>query len=148
MFTHSTSRLQISVPLRLRRFPSGVSVIQAAQHSDEAVIARIAQLLTDNATQARAQAQAPSSQPAAATTGASYQAAAGQFTLNPKMRAELELGPPLSAGDVAGALGVPLAIAHEQLLVAEAAGVLCRDDGPNGLQFFRNFFKDATLCSC
>ena len=28
------------------------------------------------------------------------------------------------------------------LLTAELRGVLCRDDGPEGLRFFRNFFLD------
>ena len=53
------------------------------------------------------------------------------------------LGPGLSASDVAQALQVPLAIAQEHLLLAEGAGVLCRDDGPEGLRFFRNFFVEA-----
>jgi len=53
------------------------------------------------------------------------------------------LGPGLSAGDVARASGVSVAIVREQLLTAEAAGVLCRDQGPEGLRFFRNFFRDA-----
>ena len=50
------------------------------------------------------------------------------------------LGPALSPSDVAQALQVPLAIAQEHLLLAEGAGMLCRDDGPEGLRFFRNFF--------
>ncbi|KAK9822045.1 hypothetical protein WJX74_002862 [Apatococcus lobatus] len=53
------------------------------------------------------------------------------------------LGPALSASDVAQALQVPLAIAQEHLLLAEGAGVLCRDDGPEGLRFFKNFFVEA-----
>ena len=52
------------------------------------------------------------------------------------------LGPAVTASDVAGALTVPLAIASEHLLTAEGRGVLCRDDGPEGLRFFRNFFND------
>ena len=31
----------------------------------------------------------------------------------------------------------------EHLAAAEARGALCRDDGPEGLRFFRNFFADA-----
>ncbi len=54
------------------------------------------------------------------------------------------LGPALSASDVAQALQVPLAIAQEHLLLAEGAGVLCRDDGPEGLRFFKNFFVEIT----
>ncbi|KAK9843451.1 hypothetical protein WJX81_003206 [Elliptochloris bilobata] len=53
------------------------------------------------------------------------------------------LGAPLAASDVAAALAVPLAVAGEHLAAAEARGALCRDDGPEGLRFFRNFFADA-----
>lgn len=53
------------------------------------------------------------------------------------------LGPPLSATDVSAALTLPLTLAKEALLVAESHGVLCRDDGPEGLRFFRNFFREA-----
>ena len=57
------------------------------------------------------------------------------------------LGPPLSASDVARAMGVPLTIAAEHLATAEQLGAVCRDDGPEGLRYFRNFLKDATPCS-
>lgn len=56
------------------------------------------------------------------------------------------LGRPLTSSDVAAALSIPLAIASEHLLAAEARGVLCRDDGPEGLRFFRNFFSDSEFC--
>ena len=52
------------------------------------------------------------------------------------------LGRSLTASDVAAALSVPLAIASEHLLAAESHGSLCRDDGPEGLRFYRNFFVD------
>ncbi len=52
------------------------------------------------------------------------------------------LGRPLTSSDVASALLVPLAIANEHLLAVEARGVLCRDDGPEGMRFYRNFFHD------
>jgi hypothetical protein len=53
------------------------------------------------------------------------------------------LGAALTASDVAAALHMPLTLAGEALLVAEGAGLLCRDDGPQGLCFFRNFFAEA-----
>lgn len=62
-----------------------------------------------------------------------------------KVAAGPALGPALSSGDVARALGVSVAVAAEQLLLAESRGVLCRDDGPEGLRFFRNFFKETKL---
>ena len=38
------------------------------------------------------------------------------------------------------ALAISLPVAREHLLTAEIRGVLCRDDGPEGLRFYRNFF--------
>ena len=52
------------------------------------------------------------------------------------------LGQPLTASEVAVAFGVPLSIAGEFLATAEGAAVLCRDDGTEGLRYFRNFFMD------
>ena len=52
------------------------------------------------------------------------------------------LGPALTPSSVAAALGVPLAVAGAHLATAEAAGVLCRDAGPAGVRWFRNFFAD------
>ncbi len=52
------------------------------------------------------------------------------------------LGPGITSTDVAAAMAVPLAVASEHLLMAEAKEVLCRDDGPQGLRFFRNFFRN------
>ena len=51
----------------------------------------------------------------------------------------------LTASDVASALTIPLPIASEHLLTAENRGVLCRDDGPEGLRFFHNFFTDIAV---
>ena len=53
-----------------------------------------------------------------------------------------QLGPGVTSSDVAAALAVPLAIALQHLRTAEMAGVLCRDDGPEGLTFYRNFFVE------
>lgn len=52
------------------------------------------------------------------------------------------LGPALSVHSAAAALHVPLAIAQAHLATAEASGMLCRDDGPEGLRYFRNFFAE------
>ena len=51
-------------------------------------------------------------------------------------------GRALTSGDVSAALTIPIAIASEHLLAAEGCGVLCRDDGPEGLRFYRNCFAE------
>lgn len=117
---------QVGLPLRLRRFPSGVLVVQGSQFSDTQLCKSIEQLL-QRKSQAGLGPLPPAPIPPAASSS-SYVAG---------------LGPALSAADVSGALALPLTLAKEALLVAEASGVLCRDDGPEGLRFFRNFFREA-----
>ncbi|KAG2440314.1 hypothetical protein HXX76_004421 [Chlamydomonas incerta] len=107
--------------LRLRQLSSGVMVIQGPQHSEERVCTKIAELTS---LPSSASAAPPPSQPAPPPP----------------------LGPGVTAGDVAVALGgISTVIAAEHLLLAEARGVVVRDDGPEGLRFYRNFFKQDRL---
>lgn len=113
--------VQVGLPLRLRKFPSGVMVVQGSQFSDTQLCRNIEQLLNSK------------------SSGGAAAAAAGSASVS----FVPGLGAALSAADVSAALLLPLTLAKEALLVAESAGVLCRDDGPEGLRFFRNFFKEA-----
>eukprot|EP01025_Chloroclados_australasicus_P051888 TRINITY_DN6043_c0_g2_i1.p1 TRINITY_DN6043_c0_g2~~TRINITY_DN6043_c0_g2_i1.p1 ORF type:complete len:536 (-),score=76.62 TRINITY_DN6043_c0_g2_i1:243-1778(-) len=54
-------------------------------------------------------------------------------------------GVAVTSNQVAQKMGVPVSIAQEHLLLAEKKLVLCRDDGPEGLRFFRNFFMDSVF---
>lgn len=55
---------------------------------------------------------------------------------------DLSLGRGLSCTQYAMEAAVPVAVATEQLLLAERNGFLCRDDGPSGLYFYRNWFVE------
>lgn len=52
------------------------------------------------------------------------------------------LGRGVTTAEAATALGVPVPVAGEHLSAAEASGLLCRDDGPEGLRFYKNFFAE------
>ncbi|GAQ79510.1 EAP30/Vps36 family protein [Klebsormidium nitens] len=93
---------RVNAPVRLRRFESGVLIVQARGHSDEAIFAQLAQLV--------------------------------------KTPDGTHFG--ISASDAARALGLPPALAKEELLAAEYRGLLCRDDGADGLRFYHNFFLE------
>ena len=56
--------------------------------------------------------------------------------------ADASLGRGLSCTQYAVEASVPVAVATEQLLLAERTGFLCRDDGPTGLYFYRNWFME------
>jgi len=89
-------------PFRLRKFDSGVMVIQSVSQSDDEIFMRIRTLVKSGE---------------AAIVG-------------------------VGASEAARALGMAPALAKEQLLAAESQGLLCRDDGADGLRFFHNFFMD------
>ncbi|KAH9295024.1 hypothetical protein KI387_038612, partial [Taxus chinensis] len=93
---------KLNVSVILRRFDSGVMVIQSKARSDAEVFARITDLVV---------------KPEALQTG-------------------------VGASEAARTLGVAPALAKEYLLMAESKGFLCRDDGPDGLRFYINFFKE------
>lgn len=107
----------VGVPLRLRRFASGVTVVQSSLHSDAEMVRRISQLVAGGS--------------AAPGGGAAADSC----------------GPGITAADLSRAAGISLTIAREHLLSAEAGCVLCRDDGPEGLRFYRNFFTDSAVLS-
>jgi ESCRT-II complex subunit VPS36 len=122
---------QAGLPLRLRKFPSGVIVVQGSQFSDTQLCKNIEQLLQQKSQGGAAPGSLPTTDALPTPPGGS----SNSFVAG--------LGPALSAADVSAALVLPMTLAKEALLVAESSGVLCRDDGPEGLRFFRNFFREA-----
>jgi hypothetical protein len=158
----AAAAVQVGVPLSLRTLPStGMLVVQGPQFSQDAVCARIATMVAPaasqtadrsqpkpvdvNATAAASSNAAPVQQPSSTEVdkaGKSQGAAAAASQLNCLQQ---QLGAAISASDVALALGCSTSLAAELLVLAEGAGVVCRDEGPEGLRFFRNFFADPHL---
>ncbi|KAG0025810.1 hypothetical protein BGZ81_006822 [Podila clonocystis] len=92
--------LDLNLPLRLRKFDSGLLVIQTmARYSDDEV----------------------------------------SETISARIR-RLPPGAGLSALELASAIQISVALAHEQLLMTEARGLICRDESVEGLKFFDNLF--------
>ena len=125
-------------PLRLRRFGEGggVLTVAAADQDDAAVCELLAALARGGeedegeegeGKKAKRKKESPVALPAA------------RARLLPAAWVE-GLGRPLTPSDVAAAMRVPLPVAAAHLATAEAAGVLCRDDGDEGVRHFYNFF--------
>lgn len=113
-------------------------MVQGSQFSDKQLCSNIEQLL-------QRKSQAGPAAPAAAPMDIDADIFPGAASVSLSSSSFVPgLGPALSAADVSAALLLPLTLAKEALLVAESSGVLCRDDGPEGLRFFRNFFREAT----
>ncbi|THG23004.1 hypothetical protein TEA_002661 [Camellia sinensis var. sinensis] len=117
----------LNSPVMLRKFDSGVMVIQNKSHSDE---------------------EEPS-------TGGDESALESRFrdselnlvfsrikvlVLKPDA---LRTG--ISASDAAITLGIAPAMAKEHLLTAESKGLLCRDVSPDGFRFYINLFQEINL---
>ena len=129
--------------LQLREFGSGVKVVQAATHSDEHVCRQLAAMVAPQQQQQEQQVT-----PQDNTDSSSTPASGSNSSADSSSRSEdgAGLGPGITSTEVAAAMAVPLAVAAEHLLMAEAKEVLCRDDGPEGLRFFRNFFRNPWAC--
>ena len=114
----------VQAPLQLREFNSGVKVVELTSElkKEAHVIRMIVEM---------------------AETGAG-----GKMEMSPNVctSSRLEdLGWGVTSTEVASALHVPLFVASEHLAAAERGGFLCRDDGPEGVRFYKNFFLTATL---
>ncbi|KAF9559929.1 Vacuolar protein-sorting-associated protein 36 [Mortierella alpina] len=91
---------ELNLPLRLRKFESGLLVIQTmARYSDDEVSATIAKRIQ-----------------------------------------QLPPGAGLTAVELASAIQISVALALDQLLMAESRGLICRDESVEGLRFFDNLF--------
>lgn len=130
----------MGAPQRLRTFASGITVVQSGGHSDERVCAAIAKLVAPSAA-----ANSTGSKTMQNDGSSSSSSSALESSAFDALNEIAGLGPGIGPSDVARALGCPLAIAAEHLLTAEARCVVCRDDGPEGLRFYRNFFSDAAI---
>ncbi|KAI8637424.1 EAP30/Vps36 family-domain-containing protein [Parasitella parasitica] len=88
---------QLKLPFNLRRFPSGLLVIQSIHMDDSRAASRVLRHVKEQ-----------------------------EGGLTALQLAEIE--------------NLALAVAIEQLNVAEKMGLICRDDGPTGLTFYENLF--------
>ena len=111
----------ICVPLRLREFASGAKVVQSTGMDEKRMFTRLVEL---------ASAKTPSER--ALNTPEEEGHGVAEYVGR--------IGYGVTRDEAASALNIPLPMAYEHLLAAEAAGLLCRDDGPQGLRFFNNFF--------
>lgn len=144
--------------LCLRTFASGVRVIQGRQHTDEAVCLALAKAVAPRSGADRVVGGSSSGGGGDSPGGSKAVAGgvagggdspggsgSGAGACSSAVSLLSGLGAGLTAGDVAKLQNVSLTIAAEYLLMAEQRQVLCRDDGPDGLRFFHNFFRHVAV---
>ena len=122
----------VGAPLRLKVFPSGLKALVAAGLNEHTMWNKIVDLATVSCSRQEVDiiggGDDGSGDPSPSLLLLWHQA----------------LGRGVTRAEAAAALEVPLAVAGEHIAEAEAAGLLCRDDGPEGMRFFKNFFPAAT----
>ncbi|WYZ45933.1 hypothetical protein EsH8_IX_000158 [Colletotrichum jinshuiense] len=102
----------LKLPVRLRKFKSGVLVVQSSDRTDETTIKALVSWLDD------LHVFPPEKEPAW-----DWQ----QFGLG------------VTARDAAERFGWSIGVAEEELEMAEERGVVCREDGIEGLKFWKNY---------
>ncbi|KAJ6983702.1 LOW QUALITY PROTEIN: vacuolar protein sorting-associated protein 36-like [Populus alba x Populus x berolinensis] len=112
---------KFDVPVMLRKFDSGVKVIQNKSHSDE-----------EDELEAHF-----------AVAFVTFLVACPVFARIKNLVSKPEaLRSGITASDAAMTLGIAPAMAKEHLLTAESKGLLCRDISPDGFRFFINLFPE------
>lgn len=103
---------KLGLPVRLRTFKSGVKVVQGRDRTDETTIKAILGWLKD----------------------------LHEFPPEREVPWDWhEFGRGVTARDVAERFGWSIGVAEEELEMAEEKGVLCREEGIEGLKFWENF---------
>ena len=106
---------RLSLPVRLRQFRSGLLVVQARESTDEKVLGQITAWLRS------LQASPPEE-----VTAWDWSA----------------FGCGVTAQEAASRFGWSIGVATEELEMAEEKGVVCREEGIEGLKFWLNFLVD------
>ena len=108
---------KLKLPVRLRRFKSGLLVVQEAGHTDEATVKKIISWM-----------EAPKSRDAMDAMEAA--------------RTD-DWGKAVTALEAAEKFGWSVGVANEELEMAEEKGHLCREVGLEGVRFWINFMVPA-----
>jgi ESCRT-II complex subunit VPS36 len=103
---------KLGLPVRLRTFKSGVKVVQSRDRTDESTIRALMTWMKD----------------------------LHEFPPDREVLWDWhEFGRGVTAMDVAERFGWSIGVAEEELEMAEERGVLCREEGIEGLKFWENF---------
>ncbi|PKS09267.1 hypothetical protein jhhlp_003881 [Lomentospora prolificans] len=108
----------LKLPVRLRTFKSGVMVVQSHDHTDEATIAAILAWLQD----------------------------LHEFPPEKEVSWDWHaFGVGVTAQDAAQRFGWSLGVAEEELEMAEEKGAICREEGIEGLKFWKNYIDTGDI---
>ncbi|KAI5248654.1 Vps36-domain-containing protein [Aureobasidium subglaciale] len=117
----------LRLPIRLRRFRSGLLVVQGRDRTDDKTVASLLSWLKDL-----------HSIPPSMSNTSEYGAVTG-----PSVTWDWQqFGRGVTAQETAERFGWSVGVATEELEMAEERGALCREQGLDGVRFWENFFAD------
>lgn len=109
---------KLKLPVRLRKFKSGVMVVQSHDRTDETTIAALLSWLND----------------------------LHEFPPEKEVPWDWhEFGLGVTAQDAAQRFGWSIGVAEEELEMAEERGVVCREEGIEGLKFWKNYIDTGDI---
>ena len=111
---------QLKLPVRLRTFRSGVMVVQRSDRTDDTTIKALLSWLQD----------------------------LHEFPPEREVAWDWrEFGRGVTAQEAAERFGWSIGVAEEELLMAEERGAVCREEGLEGLKFWKNYILDTVMPS-
>jgi ESCRT-II complex subunit VPS36 len=117
----------LRLPIRLRRFRSGLLVVQGRDRTDDKTVASILSWLKDL-----------HSIPPSMSNMSEFGAVTG-----PSVTWDWQaFGRGVTAQETAERFGWSVGVATEELEMAEERGALCREQGLDGVRFWENFFAE------
>ena len=122
---------EIGANLKLKEYPSGVKALVLSGSDEDSIIRKLVDLATRE-------------------IGAVEGHVEAEKNIENDKESEVKvwiktLGVGVTTTEAANVLHVPVPVASQHLSAAEASGLLCRDDGPEGLRFYKNFFMDVSF---
>ncbi|SPN99872.1 related to VPS36 protein, involved in vacuolar protein sorting [Cephalotrichum gorgonifer] len=109
---------KLKLPVRLRKFKSGVMVVQSHDRTDETTIAALVAWLND----------------------------LHEFPPDKEVAWDWhQFGVGVTAQDAAQRFGWSIGVAEEELEMAEEKGVVCREEGIEGLKFWKNYIDTGDI---
>ncbi|KAI5200993.1 Vps36-domain-containing protein [Aureobasidium subglaciale] len=120
----------LRLPIRLRRFRSGLLVVQGRDRTDDKTVASLLSWLKDL-----------HSIPPSMSNTSEYGAVTG-----PSVTWDWQqFGRGVTAQETAERFGWSVGVATEELEMAEERGALCREQGLDGVRFWENFFSEIPI---
>jgi len=133
---------QLDLPLRLRKFDSGVLVVQSEEFSDDTAAIRILQVAAERYRNRYRDEFTDTDDEESKSSTSEIMPSRSSLTLSSRATAILQcpMNASISSLELAQALNISMVVAKQYLATSESLGYLCRDHSSDGLRYHANWF--------